>query len=43
MWILIFWLSSPFNVSSGDAGTPHWPITVRNSVLKKPAGMPSLR
>ncbi|EIG8781471.1 TPA: hypothetical protein M2D29_005471, partial [Escherichia coli] len=22
MWILIFWLSSPFNVSSGDARQP---------------------
>ncbi|HBN3406592.1 TPA: hypothetical protein L2G24_005051, partial [Escherichia coli O25b:H4-ST131] len=22
MWLLIFWLSSPFNVSSGDARQP---------------------
>lgn len=25
MWLLIFWLSSPFNVSSGDAGS-HVPV-----------------
>ena len=27
MWLLIFWLSSPFNVSSGDACHPHWRCT----------------
>ncbi|EFD7671224.1 hypothetical protein F2R35_16280 [Escherichia coli] len=49
MWLLIFWLSSPFNVSSGDARQPTLAVhsqafhTALRAIKKENVGEFSLR
>ncbi|STO69866.1 Uncharacterised protein [Escherichia coli] len=38
MWLLIFWLSSPFNVSSGDARQPT--LAVHSQAFHNRTGLP---